>query len=80
MDELENLLSDYNKADALQGVPIEKTFAIAKFNNLIERADRQQAIDLAKEVYKYMIIREYSMNELLKHQWFTGDSDYPIAT
>lgn len=79
MDELENLLSEYKKADALQSVPIEKTFAIAKFNNLIENANRQQAIDLAKEVYKYMVIREHSMNELLKHKWFTDSSDYSIA-
>lgn len=68
MDELENLLSEYKKADDSQGVPTHKLFEIAKFNHIIEEASREQAIDLAKNIYKFMIIREHFMNELLKHK------------
>lgn len=79
MDELENLLNNYKKADSIQDVPTHKLFEIAKFNHIIEEANREQAINLAKDIYKLMIIREHSMNELLKHKWFTDNSDYNIA-
>jgi len=71
MEELENLLDNYSKPDL--EVPLEKKFEIAKFNNEIEKCSREQAIDLAKTAFECMITNQYSMLQLLKHSWFTGE-------
>lgn len=66
MDELNNLLNNY-KSDT--SVPLHKQFEIIKFNNTIETASREQAIALAKEAFKAMVIREAITSELVKHSW-----------
>lgn len=72
MDELDNLLDNYSKPDL--EIPLEKRFEIAKFNNLIEGASKEQAIELAKQAWKLMLIREHTMNELLKYEWGLTDT------
>jgi hypothetical protein len=76
MEELENLLDNYNKPDL--EVPLEKKFEIAKFNNEIEKCSKEQAIDLAKTAFKCMIINHYSMLQLLKHSWFTKEDSKAV--
>lgn len=68
MDELNNLL----KVDNLE-LPIEKQFEIRKFEDLIKNANREQALEIALKVFKLMIYREYTVNNMLKKQW-TGSN------
>lgn len=71
MDELESLLSEYSKPDL--EVPLHKQFEILKFGNKLDKCSREQAIQIAKLVYKAMVINHHSMLELLKHNWFSEE-------
>lgn len=76
MDELENLVAS-DKADF--EIPAHLKFDIVRYSNSIDKCSREQLIDLAKLALKSLIVERYTTKELLKHKWFTDDSDYNVA-
>ncbi|MEH2043513.1 NblA/ycf18 family protein [Nostoc sp.] len=48
---------------------LEKEFSLRTFADQVQQMSREQAQELLLMLYKQMIIRETTYQELLKHQW-----------
>lgn len=76
MDELEKLIAS-DKTDF--EIPAHLQFDIVMHSNSIDKCSREQLIALAKLALKSLIVERHTTKELLKHKWFTDDSDYNVA-
>lgn len=73
MDELNDMVREYSKGDT--ELSLESQFEIIRFNTLVESANKDQAIQLAKDVYKALIVRTSISNKLIAHSWGIPLSD-----
>ncbi|MEH1946925.1 MAG: NblA/ycf18 family protein [Nostoc sp.] len=48
---------------------LEQEFSLRTFADQVEQMSREQAQEFLLMLYKQMIIRETTYQELLKHQW-----------
>ncbi|MEH2255106.1 NblA/ycf18 family protein [Nostoc sp.] len=48
---------------------LEKEFSLRTFADQVQQMSREQAQEFLLMLYKQMIIREMTYQELLKHQW-----------
>ena len=57
---------------------LEQEFSLRTFADQVEQMSREQAQEFLLMLYKQMIIRETTYQELLKHQWEL-DSDSTLG-
>ncbi|MEH1813985.1 MAG: NblA/ycf18 family protein [Nostoc sp.] len=48
---------------------LEQEFSLRTFSDQVQQMSREQAQEFLLMLYKQMIIREATYQELLKHQW-----------
>ncbi|MGF2037304.1 MAG: NblA/ycf18 family protein [Nostoc sp. CmiVER01] len=48
---------------------LEQEFSLRIFTDLVQQMSREQAQEFLLMLYKQMMIRETTYQELLKHQW-----------
>ncbi|MFW9263425.1 NblA/ycf18 family protein [Nostoc sp. CALU 546] len=48
---------------------LEQEFSLRTFADLVQQMSREQAQEFLQMLYKQMMIRETTYQELLKHQW-----------
>ncbi|WP_375503470.1 NblA/ycf18 family protein [uncultured Nostoc sp.] len=48
---------------------LEQEFSLRTFADLVQQMSREQAQEFLQMLYKQMMIREKTYQELLKHQW-----------
>jgi hypothetical protein len=53
---------------------LEKQFQLADFNQKLDKASREQAIEIAKSTFKLMLAREQLVSELMKNSSLKGES------
>jgi preprotein translocase subunit Sec63 len=53
---------------------LEQEFSLRTFSDQVQQMSREQAQEFLQMLYKHMMIREKTYQELLKHQWEV-DSD-----
>ncbi|ACC81519.1 NblA/ycf18 family protein [Nostoc punctiforme] len=53
---------------------LEQEFSLRTFSDQVQQMSREQAQEFLLMLYKQMIVREATYQELLKHQWEV-DSD-----
>ena len=53
---------------------LEQEFSLRTFADLVKQMSREQAQEFLLMLYKQMIAREATFQELLKHQWEVGSS------
>ncbi|MFN6484998.1 MULTISPECIES: NblA/ycf18 family protein [unclassified Nostoc] len=51
---------------------LEQEFSLRTFADQVQQMSREQAQEFLLMLYKQMIIRETTYQELLKHQWEIG--------
>ncbi|MEH1908079.1 NblA/ycf18 family protein [Nostoc sp.] len=48
---------------------LEQEFSLRTFSDQVQQMSREQAQEFLQMLYKQMMIREKTYQELLKHQW-----------
>ncbi|MBD2526395.1 NblA/ycf18 family protein [Nostoc sp. FACHB-133] len=48
---------------------LEQEFSLRTFSDQVQQMSREQAQEFLQMLYKQMMIRETTYQELLKHQW-----------
>jgi hypothetical protein len=48
---------------------LEQEFSLRTFSDQVQQMSREQAQEFLQMLYKHMMIREKTYQELLKHQW-----------
>jgi hypothetical protein len=66
-DNPKDMLASYVKPEYTLGLLDD--FELAKFKNLAKNLSREQAIDLAIEAYRTMLINRMISTELVGHSW-----------
>ncbi|MBD2248081.1 NblA/ycf18 family protein [Nostoc sp. FACHB-888] len=51
---------------------LEQEFSLRTFSDQVQQMSREQAQEFLLMLYKQMMIRETTYQELLKHQWEVG--------
>ena len=51
---------------------LEQEFSLRTFSDQVQQMSREQAQEFLLMLYKQMIVREATYQELLKHQWEVG--------
>ncbi|MBN3922259.1 MAG: NblA/ycf18 family protein [Nostoc sp.] len=51
---------------------LEQEFSLRTFSDQVQQMSREQAQEFLQMLYKQMMIREKTYQELLKHQWEVG--------